>query len=84
MARSIWKGAITFGLVYIPVELHSASRSNSLDLDMLDSRDFSPVGYQRYNKKTGKASTGATSSRATSTRRASMSRCPMRISGRPT
>src|ERR1044071_3207614 len=55
MPRSIWKGAVTFGLVYIPVELHSASRSHALDLDMLDSRDFSPIGYQRVNKKTGKA-----------------------------
>jgi DNA end-binding protein Ku len=34
--------------------LHSAARSNTLDLDMLDSRDFSPIGYQRVNKKTGK------------------------------
>ena len=54
MARAIWKGAVSFGLVYIPVELHSAARSSSLDLDMLDRRDFSPVGYQRFNKKTGK------------------------------
>ena len=53
MPRAIWKGAVTFGLVYIPVEVHSASRSNTLDLDLIDSRDFSPVGYQRVNKKTG-------------------------------
>jgi DNA end-binding protein Ku len=54
MARSIWKGALSFGLVYIPVQMYSASHSNSLDLDFLDRRDFSPVGYQRVNKKTGK------------------------------
>jgi DNA end-binding protein Ku len=54
MPRSIWKGAVSFGLVYIPVELYSAARSNTLDLSMLDSRDFSPIGYQRINKKTGK------------------------------
>jgi DNA end-binding protein Ku len=54
MARAIWKGAISFGLVYIPVQMYSASRSSSLDLDFLDRRDFSPVGYQRVNKKTGK------------------------------
>lgn len=53
MPRSIWKGAVSFGLVYIPVELHSAARSGSLDLDLLDRRDFAPVGYQRINKKTG-------------------------------
>jgi DNA end-binding protein Ku len=54
MARPIWKGAVTFGLVYIPVEMHSASRSSTLDLDLLDRRDFAPVGYQRVNKRTGK------------------------------
>jgi len=54
MARVIWQGAISFSLIHIPVALHSASRSNSLDLDLLDRRDFSPVGYQRINKKTGK------------------------------
>jgi DNA end-binding protein Ku len=45
---------VSFGLVYIPVHLHSAARDSTLDLDLLDSRDFSPVGYQRYNKRTGK------------------------------
>jgi DNA end-binding protein Ku len=54
MARSIWTGAISFGLVYIPVQMYSASKSSSIDLDFLDKRDFSPVGYQRINKKTGK------------------------------
>ena len=54
MPRSIWTGAISFGLVYIPVQLHSASKASSLDLDFLDRRDFSPVGYQRVNKRTGK------------------------------
>ena len=54
MARAFWKGAISFGLVYVPVELYSATRSSTIDLDYLDKRDFSPVGYQRYNKRTGK------------------------------
>jgi DNA end-binding protein Ku len=52
--RAIWKGAVSFGLVYIPVHLHTAARDSALDLDLLDSRDFAPVGYQRYNKRTGK------------------------------
>ena len=52
--RAFWKGAISFGLVYIPVHMHSAARESTLDLDLLDSRDFAPVGYQRYNKRTGK------------------------------
>lgn len=54
MSRTIWKGAISFGLVHIPVELHSASSSSGIDLDLLDKRDFAPVGYKRYNKVTGK------------------------------
>jgi len=52
--RAVWKGAVSFGLVYIPVHLHTAARDSTLDLDLVDSRDFSPVGYQRYNKRTGK------------------------------
>ena len=54
MARSIWKGAISFSLIHVPVTLHTAARGNELDLDLLDKRDFSPVGYQRMNKATGK------------------------------
>ena len=54
MARAFWKGAISFGLVYIPVNLYSATHGGGLDLDYLDRRDFAPVGYQRYNKRTGK------------------------------
>jgi len=54
MPRSLWKGAISFGLVHIPVELHTAVQAHDLDLTMLDKRDFSPIGFKRYNKSTGK------------------------------
>ena len=54
MARALWKGAISFGLVNIPVELHSAEDRKSFEFSMLDKRDLSPVGYKRYNKKSGK------------------------------
>ena len=54
MARAIWKVMISFGLVSVPVELHPADQSHQLSFSMLDKRDFSPVGYKRYNKKTGK------------------------------
>jgi DNA end-binding protein Ku len=53
MPRAIWKGALSFGLVYIPVELHGAAHAGAIDLTMLDRRDFAPVGYQRVNKRTG-------------------------------
>jgi DNA end-binding protein Ku len=55
MARGLWKGAISFGLVNVPVELFSAQkRSSELDLTMLDKRDMAPVGYRRVNKASGK------------------------------
>lgn len=54
MPRALWKGAISFGLVYIPVELISGSKDHELDLSMLDRRDFAPIGFRRYNKNTGK------------------------------
>jgi DNA end-binding protein Ku len=50
----LWNGAISFSLIHIPVSMHTASRANNIDLDLLDKRDFAPVGYQRYNKSTGK------------------------------
>jgi DNA end-binding protein Ku len=55
MARGLWKGAISFGLVNVPVELYSAQkRSAEIDLTMLDKRDLAPVGYKRVNKASGK------------------------------
>jgi DNA end-binding protein Ku len=53
-SRSIWKGAISFGLVYVPVSLHSATDEQEVDFDWLDKRSMDPVGYKRINKRTGK------------------------------
>lgn len=53
MARALWKGAIAFSLVHIPVTLYPASTAAELDFKMLDRRDFAPVGYQRINKRSG-------------------------------
>ncbi len=54
MPRPIWKGAVSFGLVHIPVVLSSAENRNNFDLTMLDRRNMKPVGFKRYNKETGK------------------------------
>jgi DNA end-binding protein Ku len=54
MARGIWKGSLGFGLVTIGVELYNAEAPERLDLDMLDKRDMSRIGYQKINKTTGK------------------------------
>ena len=53
-SRVLWKGAISFGLVHIPVALHSATSESGLDFDWLDKRSMDPVGYKRINKATGK------------------------------
>jgi DNA end-binding protein Ku len=52
--RSIWTGAIGFGLVNIPIKLFSATQESSLDLDMLDKKDLSNIHFMRVNEKTGK------------------------------
>jgi DNA end-binding protein Ku len=54
MPRALWKGAISFGLVNVPVELYPAEDRKAFSFAMLDKRDFSPVGYKRFSKKTGK------------------------------
>jgi DNA end-binding protein Ku len=55
MARAIWQGSISFGLVEIPVALFSAEKKpHELELTLLDRRDFAPIGYKRYNKNTQK------------------------------
>ena len=54
MARTIWKGNISFGLVEIPVGLYTATKSTeSLSFSLLDKRDHSPIGYRKVNKRTG-------------------------------
>lgn len=54
MPRVIWKGAISFGLVHVPVALYPASTESGIDFDWLDKRSMDPVGYKRINKRTGK------------------------------
>jgi DNA end-binding protein Ku len=54
MPRAIWKGAISFGLVHIPIGLYPAASESGIDFDWLDKRSMDPVGYKRINKRTGK------------------------------
>jgi DNA end-binding protein Ku len=51
--RSLWKGAISFGLVHVPIALYSATSETDLNFKMIDKRSMDPVGYKRINKKTG-------------------------------
>lgn len=54
MQRAVWKGAISFGLVHVPVALYPASQEGGIDFDWLDKRSMDPVGYKRINKRTGR------------------------------
>lgn len=54
MARPIWTGTISFGLLNVPVQLYSGERSVDLHFRLLDSRDKSPIRYERVSAETGK------------------------------
>lgn len=55
MPRSVWKGAISFGLIHVPVSMFPATQDSGVDFDWLDRRSLDPVGYSRVNKRTNKA-----------------------------
>jgi DNA end-binding protein Ku len=54
MSRVIWKGAISFGLVNVPVQLHPATRAERTSFNLLDKDTADPIGYKQINKRTGK------------------------------
>src|SRR5690606_32250015 len=54
MARAIWKGSIAFGLVNIPVELHTAVRDSRPRFRMLHAEGKSPVKFERVCARGGK------------------------------
>jgi DNA end-binding protein Ku len=54
-SRTLWKGAISFGLVHIPVSLHSATAENRIKFNLLDKSTMTRVGNQQVNKATGEA-----------------------------
>lgn len=54
MARALWKGAIAFGLVNIPVELHTAVRDSRPRFRLLHADDKSPVKFERVCVREGK------------------------------
>jgi DNA end-binding protein Ku len=53
VARSIWTGAVSFGLVSVPVRMFTATESKELRFHFLDRRDMAPIGYDKVNKDTG-------------------------------
>jgi len=55
VARSIWTGVISFGLVSIPVRMFTATESKELKFHFLDRRDMNPIGYDKVNRVTGES-----------------------------
>lgn len=53
MARPIWTGTLSFGLLNVPVSLMSGERNVDLHFRMLDSRDRKPIRFERVNADTG-------------------------------
>lgn len=53
MARPIWTGTLSFGLLNVPVSLMSGERKVDLHFRMLDSRDRKPIRFERVNAETG-------------------------------
>ena len=53
MARPIWTGTLSFGLLNVPVSLMSGERKVDLHFRMLDSRDKNPIRFERVNAETG-------------------------------
>ena len=54
MARAIWKGSISFGLVNIPIALYPATRREEFKFRLLRKSDLSPVNYKRVAEKDGR------------------------------
>jgi DNA end-binding protein Ku len=54
MPRAIWTGAITFGLVNVPVRIYSAISEHKLHFNLIHKKDDSPIGYQKICKKEDK------------------------------
>jgi DNA end-binding protein Ku len=52
--RALWSGSISFGLLQIPVSLHTAEQPSEIQFHQLDRRDLSPIHYERVNAETGK------------------------------
>ena len=53
MARPIWSGTISFGLVTVPVRMFSATQSKELRFHFLDKHDLQPIGYDKVRRDTG-------------------------------
>jgi DNA end-binding protein Ku len=63
MARSIWTGSLSFGLVNVPVKLYSATHEHEVSFHQFEKGTSSRIRYKRVNEDTGDEATSRTSSR---------------------
>jgi len=52
VSRAFWSGSIRFGLLDIPITMYAASQPTEIAFELVDARDFSPIGYRKINKNT--------------------------------
>ena len=83
MARAMWKGAIAFGLVNIPVELYSATRDHRPKFRLLHAKDESPVRYERVCQTEGKPVALGRAGQGLRVRRRASSSSSRRTTSRP-
>jgi hypothetical protein len=55
VARPIWSGTISFGLVSVPVKMYSATEAKELRFHLLHKDDLAPIGYDKVRQDTGVA-----------------------------
>ena len=65
LMRSIWKGAITFGLVNVPIKVYSATEDHDISLHQVHDADGGRIRYQRKCEVCDKVVTMPTSTRRT-------------------
>lgn len=61
MARSLWTGSISFGLVNVPVKAFTAVRDHDVHFHQLDKKSGARIRYRKVSEETGKESTAMTS-----------------------
>jgi DNA end-binding protein Ku len=63
MARTIWTGAVSFGLVTVPVSVYTATEDKTIHFHQFEKDTADQIRYQRVNERTGKEVDYRTSSR---------------------
>ena len=63
MPRSVWKGALNFGLVNVPVGLYSATQDKTIHFNQFEEGTSDRIRYKKVNERTGVRRSGAPATR---------------------